>query len=54
MNERGHVPQGTVEAAALPAEGPICGAGAAAESADGEPPSSRPGTRPGDHPVRQR
>ena len=44
MIERGHVPQGTVEAAALRAEGPICGAGAAAESADAEPPSSWPGT----------
>ena len=54
MSERGHVPQGTVEAAALPAEGPICGAGAAAESADAEPPSSRPGTRPGENPKRRR
>ena len=52
--ERDHVPQGTVEAAALRAEGPICGAGTAAEPADAEPPSSWPGTRPGEHPKRRR
>jgi hypothetical protein len=54
QRERDHVPQGTVEATALRAEGPLCGADAAAEPADAEPPSRRPGTRPGDHPQRRR
>jgi hypothetical protein len=53
MSERGCVPQGTVESAAVRAEGPICGAGAAGD-ADGEPPSSSPGAWPGDDFPRQR
>jgi hypothetical protein len=54
MRGRDFVPQGTGEAAVMLAEGPLCGAGAASESADGEPLSSWPGSRPGDHRARRR
>src|SRR5215207_4902073 len=47
--ERDFVPQGTGEAMVMQAEDHLCGAGAVSESADGEPLSSWPGSRPGDH-----